>query len=78
MGARPTIEIGDTVTFKNIDNWSYSRIWFNCYDRNKYSQTKQVVSCVDGRDFKIIGTNMWFDKQWVESVEKSSDLIIKN
>ena len=78
MGARPTIEIGDTVTFKNIGHWSCSRIWFNYYDRNKYSQTKQIVSWVDGRDFKIIGTNMWFDKQWVESVEKSSDLIIKN
>ena len=78
MGARPTIEIGDTVIFKNIDNWSYSRIWYSRYDRNKYSQTKQVVRWIDGRDFKIIGTNMWFDKQWVESVEKSSDLIIKN
>lgn len=78
MGARHTIEIGDTVIFKNIDNWSYSRIWYSRYDRNKYSQTKQVVRLVDGRVFKIIGTNMWFDKQWVESVEKSSDLIIKN
>ena len=78
MGARHTIEIGDTVIFKNIDSWSYSRIWYSRYDRNKYSQTKQVVRWIDGRDFKIIGTNMWFDKQWVESVEKSSDLIIKN
>ena len=76
--AKPTIEIGDTVTFKNIDNWSYSRIWYSRYDRIKYSQTKQVVRWIDGRDFKIIGTNMWFDKQWVESVEKSYDLIIKN
>lgn len=76
--ARPTIDVGDTVTFKHIEYWSYSRIWYSRYDRNKYSQTKQIVSWVDGRDFKIIGTNMWFDKQWVESVEKSSDLIIKN
>lgn len=78
MSVKTTIEVGDTITFKNIDYWSCSRIWYSRYDRNKYSQTKQVVSWVDGKDFKIIGTNMWFDKQWIESVDKNSDLIIKN
>lgn len=78
MGKSKIVNVGDTVVFKNIDNWSYSRIWFSRYDRHKYSESRQVVKLVDGKYFKILGTNAWFDKQWIESVEENHDLIIKN